>query len=1082
MNCTSCGTTNREGRRFCAGCGAALPLMCASCGFQNEGGERFCGGCGENLTRHPILEPVAAKPASEAIAPVVERADRRPVAVMFIDLSGYTAMSSGLDPEETHHLLKRFFEVVDGLIVEFGGTIDKHIGDNVMALFGAPVAHGNDTERAVRAALAVHAAMPALAQEFGRSLSVHIGIALGEVIASGLGSSSHRAYTVTGDAANLAARLMDLATGGETLVSEPVRQATEAMVTYAPRGELSVKGLAQPQNAFSLLGLAAERAAEPNLVGRTSELSQLVSLLDACRSDGHGAAAAIRGDPGIGKSRLLREVEREARLRGFRCVRGSVLDFGARAGQDAIAAITAGLLGTTVDDSGEAKLAAVAMAVNSGRLAATDRGYVFDLLDLAQTEETQTIYAAMDSKVRRRGKASAIEKLAVSASRTDHLLVAVEDLHWASEEVRSHLARLASVTGHAPVVVVMTTRFDGDPFDADWRAQSSGTLATTIDLRPLRAEDATRIVSWLKADIDDFARACVQRAEGNPLFLEQLLRSRIAGVDGPLPHTLQGVVLARLDGLPEADRRALQAASILGQRFTAEAAAHLLGNAQYDDQLLIRRHLIKPEGEGYLFAHALIRDGVYASITKERRRGLHLSAAEYFKSLSPVLHAEHLDRAEDAAAALAYLTAANTEASSYRLEQAIAMTRRGLEIASRPADRVKLALTMGRLNLNVGQAGPAREAFATASHAADDLVDQCRALVGIAAADRILTNIDGAFASLDVAEPLATAADAPALLSEIHYIRGNLHFARGQREACLREHGLALAAAERAREPEWQARAYSGLGDAAYLQGRMSSAVRHFRNCIDIARQHGLLRIVPANQCMVGDSLLYDLKMEEALAEIEEARALATRIGDRFCEMFALQSESYVHWASGRLPEAEAPTHAALDLARKLGARRYEAILLCVLAEVRNAQQRKEEAEAMLQEAYAIGAETGYGFCGPIICSEFALLKGASTEGRGWIERGIEMLATARLAHNDIFFRKAAIDWGIGAGDWGLVHQMCEDLLALTEAEPLPYVEFYVDRARTLQALDRNPDDTQANEMLTRLSTQAAAIDLRPVW
>ena len=206
------------------------------------------------------------------------------------------------------------------------------------------------------------------------------------------------------------------------------------------------------------------------------------------------------------------------------------------------------------------------------------------------------------------------------------------------------------------------------------------------------------------------------------------------------------------------------------------------------------------------------------------------------------------------------------------------------------------------------------------------------------------------------------------------------------------------------------------------------------------------------------------------------------RIGDRFCEMFALQSESYVHWASGRHQEAEAPTHAALDLARKLGARRYEAILLCVLAEVRNAQQRKEDAEAMLQEAYAIGAETGYGFCGPIICSEFALLKGASADGRGWIERGIEMLATARLAHNDIFFRKAAIDWGIGAGDWGLVNQMCEDLLALTEAEPLPYVEFYVGRARAFEALSRNPDDEQATETLARLSAQASVIDLRPAW
>jgi class 3 adenylate cyclase/tetratricopeptide (TPR) repeat protein len=1045
-------------------------MLCSSCGFENEDGARFCGGCGVELSPRPALE---------AMPPARDRTDRRPVTVMFIDLSGYTAMSSGLDPEDTHNLLKRFFEVVDGLVVSFGGTIDKHIGDNVMALFGAPVARGNDTERAVRAALAVHAAMPALALEFGRALSVHIGIALGEVIASGLGSANHRAYTVTGDAANLAARLMDLAAAGETLVSEAVRHATEALAVYTPRGDLAVKGLARPQNAFALLALAAERTDEPDLVGRSSELSQLTSLLDACKSNRQGAAVAIRGDPGIGKSRLLREVEREARNRGFRCIGASVLDFGARAGQDAIAAITAGLLGTAVAHSAEAKLAAVEAAVRSGRIDPAERSYVFDVLDLAQTEETQTIYAAMDSKARRRGKADVLERLATSASEEDHILIAIEDLHWASEEMRHHLARLAGVTRQAPVVVAMTTRFDGDPFDAGWRAQSSGALATTIDLRPLRAEDATRLVSWLKDDIDDFARACVQRAEGNPLFLEQLLRSRIAGVDGPLPHTLQAVVLARLDGLPDADRLALQAASVLGQRFTAEAAAHLLGTERYDDHTLIRRHLIKPDGDGYLFAHALIRDGVYASITREQRRNLHLAAAHYFKPLSQVLHAEHLDRAEDPGAAHAYLNAANAEASSYRLERAIAMAQRGLDIAARAEDLVKLALTMGRLNLNIGEAGKARAAFEIANHGANDPLDQSRALIGMAAADRILTNIDGAFASLNAAAQLLAAGDHQALRSEIHYVRGNLHFARGQGEECLHEHSLALAAAERAGEPEWRARAYSGLGDAAYLQGRMNSAVRHFRNCIEVAGDNGLLRIIPANQCMVGDCLVYGLKIDEALREIAQARTLAVQIGDRFCQMFALQSESYVHTASGRLREAEAPTHAALEMARKLGARRYEALLLCGLAEVRAAQGQGEEAISMLEEAFAIGTEVGHGFCGPIVCGGFARLSQSLAEGLGWVERGLEMLVNARLAHNDIFFRKAVIDWAIGAGEWPLVDRMCHDLKALTEAEPLPYVDFLVDRAQALQALQRNREDQQALETLARLSAEAAALDFR---
>ncbi|MFO1122908.1 MAG: adenylate/guanylate cyclase domain-containing protein [Hyphomicrobiales bacterium] len=1078
MNCSSCGTANRDGRRFCASCGAPLAVTCTACGFQNEGGARFCGGCGSNLSSRPASETaeVVAAPAP------AEGADRRPVSVMFIDLAGYTAMSSGQDPEDTHRLLRRFFEVVDGLIVSFGGTIDKHIGDNVMALFGAPVARGKDAERAVRAALAVHAAMPALSAEFGRNLSVHIGMALGEVVASGLGSASHSAYTVTGDAANLAARLMDLAGGGETLVSEPLRHATETMAIFAPRDQLAVKGLAQPQTCYTLVGLASEPAAEAPLVGRGSELGQLLPLLDACRSDGRGAAAAIRGDPGIGKSRLLREVERAALHRGFRHVRSSVLDFGARPGEDAIAAIAAGLLGTAVEQSAAEKTAAIAGAVAGGRIVPADAGFVHDLLGLQQATEMQAIYAAMDAKTRRRGKSEALAQLAMSAAAAQPLLLAVEDMHWADDEARAHLARLAAVSAQSPVVTVMTTRFDGDPFDQDWRAQSSGALATTIDLRPLRSEDATRLAQELKADADDFARACVQRAEGNPLFLEQLLRSRTTDADSPLPHTLQGVVLARLDGLPETDRRALQAACVLGQRFTPAAVAHLLGVERQDFQTLIRRHLIKPEGDGYLIAHALIRDGVYASLTRDRRRNLHLSAASYFAELSPVLRAEHLDRAEDPAAAAAYLAAAELEARSYRLDQAIAMARRGLTLAPSAEDTVRIGLTLGRLLLNTGEAGPARVAFESALQAADGSLDRCRALVGMAAANRVLSAIDEALAALDAAQPLAIAAGADALLSEIHYLRGNLHFARGRREECLGQHHLALAAAERAGEAEWQARAHSGLGDAAYLQGRMSSAVRNFRTCIEIARRNGLLRIIPANQCMVGDSLMFNLDLQDSIAQIVEARALAVQIGDRFCEMFSHQSEAFVHYALGRFPEAEAPARAARDQANKIGARRYEAILLCILAEVRMAQQRPDEARAMLDDAYAIGAETGFGFCGPIICSGYARLSGATPDGRQWIDRGLDMLASARLAHNDIFFRKGAIDWAIGAGDWALVDRMCGELLALTEAEPLAYVDFYVGRARALAALQQNPEDAQAAETLARLSQQAQQIDLRPVW
>src|SRR5688572_9305212 len=184
---------------------------------------------------------------------------------MFVDICGYTDLSGRLDPEDTHRLLAQFFETVDAVVVRFGGRIDKHIGDSVMALFGAPVAHGNDPERAALAALAVHEAMPAISARVGRPLQVHIGIATGEVVASGLGSSTHSAYTVIGDAVNLAARLMDRAAAEETLVSAAVRQGSEPAVAaerleMTSLGRLAFKGIAAPVETFRLTAKSTARA------------------------------------------------------------------------------------------------------------------------------------------------------------------------------------------------------------------------------------------------------------------------------------------------------------------------------------------------------------------------------------------------------------------------------------------------------------------------------------------------------------------------------------------------------------------------------------------------------------------------------------------------------------------------------------------------------------------------------------------------------------------------------------------------------------------------------------------------------
>ena len=1064
MKCPHCQADNREGRRFCSGCGKALPAACANCGFGNEPEARFCGGCGAALASG------AAAQAGSATS-----GDRRPVSVMYADLSGYTALSAALDPEDTHRLLRRFFETVDDIVLGFGGTIDKHMGDSVMALFGAPVAHGNDPERAVRAALDIQAAMAGLSAEFGRPLQVHLGIALGEVVASGLGSAAYSAYTVTGEAANLAARLMERAAPGETLVAKSLYQATENVAAFAELGMEPLKGVTQPEPLYRLSGLRTDRPVERPMIGRHVELAQLFAMLDACRQSRRGGAVAIRGEPGIGKSRLIHELSAGARARRYRCVSGTELDFGAHKGEDALAAVTAGLLGSAFAASETARLQAIDQACVAGR----DRPFVHDLLGLAQPPESEPIYAAMNAEARQRGKAAALVNLLRAASHDTPCLIAVEDVHWASATTLQLLAQLAATATGCAAVVVMTTRFDGDPFDATWRAQSAGGLSVMIDLRPLPPEDAADLATSIIAELDEFAHECVARAEGNPLFLEQLLRSRVAGGGEKLPHSLQGVVLARLDSLAPAERQALQAASVLGQRFVAEDLQALLGLANFDCQPMIQRHLLRAEGEGYLFAHALIRDGVYASLTRDRKRALHIKAAAHFTGRDPALQAEHLDRAEDPSAARAYLRAAEAEAAVYRLDRANSLVTRGLELAVGEDDLVRLGVAAGRLRLDAGLAKSARAAYATASSAAKVQIDRCRGLIGLAAADRVLADLDQALESLSAAETIAAAADSPALLSEIHYMRGNLHFARGQGEDCLREHHLALAAAKRADLPEWKARARSGLGDAAYLQGRVATARRHFQRCVELAERHGLLRIIPANQCMIGDCMSFELDFDGGLRQIAAARAAAIRIGDRFAEMFAGESESYVLLSAGRIREAEGPTETALDLAAKLGARRYEAFLRMVLASVRLGQNRAHEARQLLDTAMLVAEATGLGFCGPLICGAQALARGSGADGRAWIDRGEALLQHAGLVHNHVFFRKAAMEWAISAGDWPMVERMAQALVAYTAAEPLPYVDFMVSHVRALAALARNPQDLQAAATMERLAATARAVDLR---
>ena len=247
--------------------------------------------------------------------------ERRQVTVLFADLSGFTQLSKELGAEETHVLLNRYFDAVDGIVEGYGGNIDKHMGDNVMAVFGAPVAHGNDPERAVRAADDIHQAMQTVGRDVGRELQAHIGIASGQVVASGTGSEAHREYTVTGDTVNLASRLQEKAEGGETLISKPLQRSTARIVASTSRGKVSVKGFAEDVELWAVRHLISDPVFDRGtpFVGRRMELRQFTALLEEVLKHRQGHSLLLRGEPGIGKTRLIEEFERIAGRIGTIC-------------------------------------------------------------------------------------------------------------------------------------------------------------------------------------------------------------------------------------------------------------------------------------------------------------------------------------------------------------------------------------------------------------------------------------------------------------------------------------------------------------------------------------------------------------------------------------------------------------------------------------------------------------------------------------------------------------------------------------------------------------------------------------------
>ena len=1017
----------------------------------------------------------APRESDLAIAP--SGPELRQATVLFADISGFSRLSNELDPEDVHDLLQRFFQTTDRLIRSHGGQVDKHIGDCVMAVFGVPVAHSNDPERAVRTAVAIHAALPAV-QDGGKDpLRAHIGIASGQVLIGADGISR----TVTGKSVNLAARLTDLAGPGETFLSDSVRHSIGDRLLGVPTDNAAIAGQGEPVTYWRLQGLDGDCRTQSGIeyVGREAEQEQLQEIMETCLRTGQGQTVLLRGDAGIGKTRLIEVFGRAAEEQGFECHAGRALDFGIGSTGDPIRALVRSLVGVHAFADAETRGRAAEEAVAAGLVSSALRAPLYELMDLELPLALKLVSSAMDGDARRRGKQDVIAGLIWARSGRQPALIVVEDVHWADPLDLERLAGIATTVQDCPAILIMTTRIQGDPIGAAWRAASGSCQFTSINLGPLD-EPSAMAMAMQYADIDEaFSWACVTKAEGNPLFLDQLLRHR-QNCGDELPGSVQSLFLSRLDRLEPLDRSALQAASVLGKRFSLSALRHLIDRPDYRCDTLVRHALVKAESDNFLFSHALIHQAAYASILKSRKRALHERAADWYAEKDLILRAEHLDSAGSPDAPRAYLEAAEAQAEIFRYERALHLVDQAHRLDAGRALQHELAIMQGSLYQRLGAAQKAITAYRRALDHADNGPQASGAWIGIAVGMRLVDSYADALAALDEAEQSLAGHDLPEMLCKIYFIRGNIHFPLGRIDDCMQSHETARGYARQAKSLVCEARALGGLGDAYYQRGLMRTAFRHFDHCMSLCEENGYGQIRMANLPMRGMIRIYLGDPVGAERDCRMALDLSVKAGNHRVEILsrAILGLTMLNRADWR--GALAQSQRSLALARYMKSSRFEAEELLSQAVAVGNLGNPAAALDMLENAFEISKRSGVAYTGPWILGCIAYFAEDADKRRWALAEGERLLGPDCVSHNFLHFYPFAIDAADRAGDWNEMTRYADALAHYGREEAFRWIDFFAARGRALADHRRGVRDEALRETmlaLIRAGTQAGYLD-----
>ena len=1014
MQCAACGTENREGRRFCSQCGAALASACAACGFQNQPGENFCGGCGARLTPAPAEAPRPASAQPSARPARVDRpteeteASRRQVTVMFCDLAGSTALSEKLDPEELTELLAAYQDACAAVIQHFEGHIGRYVGDALLVYFGFPRAHEDDARRAVQAGLRIVEAIRGLDARQARpgvELAVRIGIATGLVVIGDIGTGERRERAaIVGETPNLAARLQALAEPNTVVIGSSTERLVEGLFVCENLGPQTLKGISQPVTAYvvreetgvhSRFEAKARRGLTP-LVGRGEEINLLLSRW-ALTKQGEGQVVLLSGEAGVGKSRILQAFQESVGDE----LRNRVLYFCSPYHLDTpfyplIDQLQRALRFEKNDTTGQ-RLDRLEAALTYLGLPVKAVAPLFaSLLGLSAEERYGTLSLSPEDVKKK--TLDALFAVFEAMAAQNPVLMVIEDLHWADPSTLELLNLLVERLATLRVLMIGTARPE---FTLPWGDRPHVSL---IALKRLTRRESAALINEVtggKALPEEVFEQIVTRTDGVPLFVEELTKTALeSGVledagdrytlSGPLPPfaipaSIQDSLMARLDRLAPV-KEVAQVAAALGRTFSRELLAGIAKLAEsaldealaqlVDAELVYRRGL--PPDVVYEFKHALVQDVAYDSLLRNKRQQLHREIAELLQTqfpdtgkLHPEMLAHHYLKGGLTEQAIPHLlSAGDLAAKRFALKEATKLYEEALDKArSLPASdttsrlqiqaMLKLASAASSREQWKSQLGNLEQAQALASRLRDDhLLAQTLYWTGRAHywLGEFNLPVQLAEQSLRIADASHAeeriTAEPLSLLARIYCLRGEPRQATVYGTRAVEEmHRLGNRIEE--------ASAAGVLAFAHSVHGRFGPAAEAAERGIRVARVTEHLPTLAA--CFMFRAIVEGWRgnVGPAVSDFEEATAASERAGDVFrsylCHGFCGQA----YLVADDPAAAEAELTQCLELREQIGTSFHRGAFQALLARAHLAQGDVGRALRESEEALAVSAEAG---------------------------------------------------------------------------------------------------------------------------